>query len=147
MYSDFINEDERLTPVFVYGSLKSGYWNNSILSRNEGNAYLGQYVTKDDTFQMKSLGAFPGVSKGGTYAIVGELYNVTRATLDSLDRLEGNGSFYTRELVDLEGCDHQAWIYLLPRDGDFYHSRGSYDESVDTRVVNGRQLASWDRSR
>ena len=68
---------------------------------------------------MNSLGAFPAVttvsddSENG-YSISGELYTVDSATLRKLDQLEGNGSFYTRQLVRIDSpVIKEAWIYLM----------------------------------
>lgn len=97
--------------VFVYGSLKQGFGNHKWhLSNSE---YLGEAETLPQ-YSIFSLGSFPGVIKGGTTCIQGELYNVTRKELRSLDALEGHPSFYARE--EIETSEGTAWIYLLPKD-------------------------------
>lgn len=104
--------------VFVYGSLKMGFGNHSLLN-GVGEAKLCR--TKDSMFEMGSMGGFPGVSSKGGYSIEGELYEVDDKVLGHLDMLEGNGHFYTRELVevqDKEGEVEEAWMYLLPHAPD-----------------------------
>jgi len=117
--------------VFVYGSLKNGYGNNRLLQSSE---YCGQDITSSADFKMISLCSFPGVihSENG-FHISGELYRVNDKTLQSLDRLEGNGSFYKRELVKLKGFDEDAWMYVLMDGRGFNHEddRVQSDENLN----------------
>lgn len=111
--------------VMVYGSLKEGFGNHRLLI---GQEFLGTFETADPEFFMISLGAFPGVHKGGSGRILGEVYRVDEDCFRSLDALEGNGYFYTREEVNAycvmrpdgtvpgEMEVIQTWMYLLPRD-------------------------------
>jgi len=103
-------------PVFVYGSLKRGFGNHELLAKSK---FHGSLSTAEDCYYMNSLGAFPAVtmvsddSEEG-YSISGELYTVDGATLRKLDQLEGNGSFYTRQLVRLDSpVIKEAWIYMI----------------------------------
>lgn len=100
--------------VFVYGSLKRGRHNNDILYDGR---FIGERVTQDETWVMRSLGGFPGVVKefhgGRSASIYGELYEVDDMTLARLDRLESNGQFYNRELVKLRDESEPAWMYVL----------------------------------
>jgi gamma-glutamylaminecyclotransferase len=100
--------------VFVYGSLKRGRYNNDLLRESR---FIGERNTHDETWIMRSLGGFPGVVKehhGALSAsICGELYEVDDNTLARLDRLEGNGHFYNRELVRLRDESEPAWMYVL----------------------------------
>ena len=103
--------------VFVYGSLKKGYCNSSLL-RND--RYIADRLTEDDTYVMRSLGSFPGVhrSYNGMQCrpVSGELYEVSDYTLYRLDILESNGHFYNRELIKLREEEEPAWMYLLNSD-------------------------------
>ena len=99
--------------VFTYGTLLSGCGNHAVIAAGE---LIGEAITTA-TYAMVSLGGFPGVIPGGETAIAGELYSVSDATLIHLDRLEGNGHFYTRieRTVTLtDGRMRTAWIYELP---------------------------------
>ena len=105
--------------VFVYGSLKNGYGNNRLLQSSE---YCGSDMTSSADFKMISLCSFPGVihSKDG-FHISGELYRIDDKTLNTLDRLESNGSFYRRELVKLKAFEEDAWMYVLMDGRGFNH--------------------------
>lgn len=85
-------------PVFVYGTLLSGEPNHRLLSRAKR---LGEVRTLP-LFELRSLGAFPGLIALGNTAVLGELYEVDVETLRSLDALEGHPSFYHRACVALE---------------------------------------------
>jgi gamma-glutamylcyclotransferase (GGCT)/AIG2-like uncharacterized protein YtfP len=98
--------------IFVYGSLKRGFRNHHFLATSR---FIGTGTTRPD-FDLLDLGYFPAAIKPGTFAIQGELFGVDRHTLQNLDRLEGNGTFYQREqnAVILDGVGLvRAWIYLL----------------------------------
>jgi gamma-glutamylaminecyclotransferase len=98
--------------VFVYGSLKRGFRNHHFL---ETSRFIGPGTSRHD-FDLLDLGYFPAMVKGGGFAIRGELFAVDRRTLNSLDWLENNGTFYEREQhpVIMEGAGLvSAWIYLL----------------------------------
>lgn len=107
--------------VFVYGTLKRGKHNNYLMSNSK---YLGVGVTKRK-YAMYEHG-IPYVSqKTQTTEIVGELYEVDRHTLKSLDMLEGHPDWYVRQEVEVLFIqDHianfseddiqvkTAWIYF-----------------------------------
>ena len=121
--------------VFVYGSLKKGYWNNSLLRDSE---FLYNATTSESKFDMLDLGSFPAVVDGGL-KINGEVYKVNRRTLEMLDALEGNGSFYNREevLVNSDGGDNLAWIYIFCGTGGGSRGRNLHLENntISWRVV------------
>lgn len=105
--------------VFVYGSLKRGHGNHRLLYNSE---FFGTFSTERSCYNMFSFGYFPGVyelpsgSNNGWF-IEGEVYKVDNRTLNRLDCLESNGSFYTRYLTDISGLKDPCWMYLLPCDG------------------------------
>src|SRR5690606_23653061 len=93
----------------------AGLQNNYLLADSE---FIGYDQTKDK-YLMFSFGWFPGViKKRKEHHIEGELYRVDKKTLEQLDILEGNGSFYQRELVELAGHNNKAWMYLIMDDVD-----------------------------
>lgn len=104
--------------VFVYGTLKRMHYNHYLLESQSvtGTNYLGRcYVS--GPFRMLDLGNFPGVQYVPDLIrtpskIYGEVYEICHDTLMSLDILEGNGNFYTRQKVPTPY--HNAWIYCLP---------------------------------
>ncbi len=102
---------ENKIKVVVYGSLKSGYGNHQ---HHLGNAIRLKDCETLPQYSLFSLGSFPGVIKGGRTSVQLEMYEVDEEQLRGLDGLEGNGSFYTREVI--ETSEGEAWIYLLPEE-------------------------------
>lgn len=108
-----------MNKVFVYGTLKSGFSNNILITTNPQNKHLGDDVLEG--FQMYNLGVFPIVfhSEENTDIIRGEVWEVEDSTLNRLDILEGHPTFYKRELVDT--AYGKAWIYIFQ---EFHFSHG-----------------------
>jgi gamma-glutamylaminecyclotransferase len=99
--------------VFVYGTLKRGYGNHGYLrsSKFEGNAY------SKDCYTLYNCGFPLAYRKPDGYPIAGEIYEVPETVLtQDLDRLEGNGHFYTRHEREfiMEGETVTAWVYEIP---------------------------------
>ena len=108
--------------VFVYGTLRKGYWNHHIL---ENSRFIGLAITKDK-YSLFADG-IPYVVKIPLTQIKGEVYEVDSDTLERLDALEGHPNFYKRELIDviLDGKTIKAWIYFYP------YKKGKLIESGD----------------
>ena len=114
------NQAAQTIRVFVYGSLKEGFGNHSLLKDQK---LLGT-DTVTGKHRMVSLGWFPGVVKvdddDTEGAIHGELYEVDAEALDSLDVLEGHPTFYKREKVRTDTAGRKAWIYYLQDSSENY---------------------------
>ena len=85
--------------IFVYGSLREGEYNHVFL---ENEKYLHPGLTKRH-YTFYDLGGFPAMVKGGTHAVVGEIYEVSPETLERLDILESHPQFYERQEIVLQG--------------------------------------------
>ena len=96
------------TPVFVYGTLRSGEVNHRLLDGLEPVAK----ARTEARFRLAHLGGFPAMVRGGRTRVAGEVYEVDGPTLLRLDRLEGHPGFYRRRAVRLEG-GRAAIAYLL----------------------------------
>lgn len=123
---------ENLTLVFVYGSLKRGFHNHSLLKNSQS---LGEAKTNPE-FVMYSAGGFPIIIRG-KFAITGELYAVNSATLKKLDRLESNGRMYKRELTWISSIQQFAWIYVYMYD-DFRKS-----DSMKIKTDSAENIQTW----
>jgi len=110
--------------IFVYGTLKLGYWNNTLL---EEATYVGEAQTWK-SFMMAD-GGFPVVydrrdprfeEQANQYSgfIRGEVYEVSEEELERCDSLEGHPDWYCRErtLVFVDKGDDivplSPWIYI-----------------------------------
>jgi len=89
--------NERITLVFVYGTLKKNEPNHRVLGNSE---YVDKFVT-DPKYTMYDIeGAYPAVVLRGRTRIHGELYNVNNRTLMNLDHLEGYPQLYLKTELD-----------------------------------------------
>ncbi len=101
--------------VFVYGTLKRAHGNHRLLA---GSKYIGTGLTKDKYVMYED--GIPYVSESFSLTnISGELYDVSRATLDDLDMLEGHPIWYKRKKTIIKTIDKNnnvklinAWLYF-----------------------------------
>lgn len=101
--------------VLVYGTLRQGGYNHSLMGEAEFLASL-----KLSGFTMVSLGSYPAVylDAQAEELIYAELYAVGTATFARLDQLEGYPSFYNRSQVEVSLANGQqvnAWIYHMTK--------------------------------
>ena len=101
-------EGDGSTILFVYGTLKHGQRNHSLMRESR---FLGEAVT-EPRYTLLDMGSFPGMIAGGTTAVHGELYEVGPELLARLDRHEGVPRFYMRTPVLLSVGDF-AESYIL----------------------------------
>lgn len=99
--------------VAVYGTLKKGQSNHSLLS---GSKLIGSGETPPH-YTLLEMGSYPGATFGDSKLKV-EVYEVDALTLRDLDRLEGHPDFYRRTLVPIEMDDNieyteEAWMYTV----------------------------------
>lgn len=98
--------------VFVYGSLKKGYYNHHYLS---GSKYLGEAILND--YGLIDLGRYPGIIAQKGCDVEGELYEINAETKAKIDELEEEGSLYACVSLDVR-MNHQmvkanVYLYLL----------------------------------
>lgn len=99
--------------VFVYGTLKRGYWNHRLLEKSK---FVGEGTISG--YELYDLGSYPGIIPGEKKDEVdGELYEIDNETLIRLDRLEGEGFLYLRKEVevDINGHMEKVLIYVYNR--------------------------------
>lgn len=103
--------------VFVYGTLKSGHGNNTLL-RNTKKLGVASTVSH---FTLTNCG-FPYMFKGEErHPVRGELYEVDEETLSNLDLLEGvEVGHYSRGIIRTRlqetGEEIVAWAYTVGSD-------------------------------
>lgn len=89
--------------IFVYGTLKKGYWNNYLL---DGAKFLGEALT-DKPYRLLGTGvpyAVPEEYDDGGLPVKGEVYEIeTGRHLSRLDNLEGHPNVYTRRPLSATG--------------------------------------------
>jgi gamma-glutamylaminecyclotransferase len=106
--------------MFVYGTLKQGSHNNIMLGKSK---FLGRAVTKPK-LNIKSVGIpivmtpFSDAMRKTAKPIIGEVYKVSKKTINTVDILEGHPDLYKRFLIDVEVENKilEAYIYLFQSD-------------------------------
>lgn len=104
----------RKHPIFVYGTLKRGFWNNRLL---EDSTFVGTATTVREFCLLD--GGYPYACRRGKKMrrVVGELWLVDSETLARLDCLEGVPHHYQRQLIGVVvpgGRRRRAHIYTVP---------------------------------
>lgn len=105
---------ERNILIAVYGTLRQGNGNHRLI---ENADYKGTYTT-EPIYNLYSLGGFPGLRKGGSTAIVMEVYAVNTEEARRVDGLEGytpgeQATFYDK--IQIETPWGQAGVYIYVR--------------------------------
>jgi 23S rRNA (cytidine1920-2'-O)/16S rRNA (cytidine1409-2'-O)-methyltransferase len=93
--------------LFVYGSLRRGQRYQTEL---EGASYLRPARTRAE-LTLHDLGEYPALMEGGSTSISGELYRLSRAQLDAIDRFEDHPRLFRRAKLQLEDGT-RAWAYF-----------------------------------
>lgn len=116
--------------IFVYGSLKKGYYNHVHYLSDAG--FIGEGIIKG--YDMYSLGKFPAIVKGQG-RVYGELYRVTEVGLDGIDMLESycsetDSGLYVRREVEVRTVAGiiKADAYIWGEDVNALKNRCEYIE-------------------
>jgi gamma-glutamylaminecyclotransferase len=108
--------------IFVYGTLKRGCRNSSVLKSAE---YLGEAWTEPG-YHMVDCGSYPGLVRSESVraqpmhveldeSVFGEVYRVDASLLAALDRFEDAPNEYLRTTIRLsDGREAQAYLYRGP---------------------------------
>ena len=97
--------------IFVYGTLMKGEGNHRLISSQvcEGSGFIRG-------FNLYNLGYYPGIrpSEHSNHVVYGEVYLVDDRTLESVNRLEGEGSLYILQSVEVTMSDKvvTAGVYV-----------------------------------
>lgn len=97
--------------VFVYGTLKEGFYNHKWL---RGATKIGYDMVSG--YGIQDLGAFPAAIPNQESVIFGEVYHITPEIEDCLDILEGykeDGSgLYDKVIVSGEHFENMTMYYM-----------------------------------
>jgi len=111
--------------VFVYGTLRSGHHNHSLI-RKSRKIGLGKTKEKYALYHTSIPFLYEDEK---IHQVIGELYEVNSATKEDLDMLEGHPVFYRRKRVPVLVDDKQytAWLYFGAKQGRLIES-GDYEK-------------------
>ena len=112
----FKREEPFSALLFVYGSLKKGFDNHSLLSKYAKR--LGKaYTIKKFAMFEDSFGNYPYIIDTPVSRIKGELYQITRAELmQKIDEFEGVPDYYERKRIEVKSHHgvKRAFVYMRP---------------------------------
>lgn len=123
--------------IFVYGTLMQGERNHRHYMSEalfEGNYYLKDYA-------IYELDSFPGIVPLRNHRVTGELYRIKVEHLEELDKLEGEGTLYKRQRVQIMSVESDVpytesevstYVYLGNVEGRI-KVEGKW-ESVENRI-------------
>ena len=122
--------------LFIYGTLKRGQSANHLLA---GQQFLGAAITAP-VYRLFDLGGYPGmvrVARGGC-AIEGEIWEIDKACLRALDRLEdvADGEYERTIIAMAEHENIEGYLYL--RDVTTRPDAGSAWEAAAARKSRSR---------
>ncbi len=93
--------------IFVYGTLRVGQPFHHLL----GTAPL-ETTTTPPIYELLNLGRYPGLVEHGQTAVVGEIYEVDKNTLEQLDQYEEHPVEYIRTEIKLsDGSSAETYIF------------------------------------
>ncbi|WP_367990568.1 gamma-glutamylcyclotransferase family protein [Vibrio sp. NTOU-M3] len=108
--------------IFVFGTLKQGFPN---FNSNAGQRITGRYKTRH-CYPLYLVGErhspWMVLEQGKGFSVVGEIYQVDKATLTAMDKLErvGEADGYRRVTIEVTNIDNgdvrQVDAYLKPRE-------------------------------
>lgn len=130
-----MNTTRELYTIFVYGTLRKGFRNHRYL---QNTIFIGLAKTVGQ-YQLRQT-IIPYVSKfqqEGKTQITGEIYQLTKAQLQPVDRLEGHPHFYRRELIPVQldsGKKIMAWVYFCEEGYGTINTTGDFAQSVNSSV-------------
>lgn len=122
--------DKTKNYVFVYGTLKTGGYNHSLMGNSKS---LGEAITVGANYTMRD-GGFPMVAAQGDSHVKGELFEVTDlAVLQHLDWLEGVPHHFDRHYALFSVGDnvYNGFMYVAAPDNEDYVLNSKYKITPD----------------
>lgn len=126
--------------LFVYGSLKKGFDNHSLLKKHALRLGKAETVNSFGMFE-DTFGNYPYLTDTRHNTIHGEIYQIRRKELmDKLDIFEGSPEYYERKKIKVKSHHgiQKAFVYIqsntaAPKE---QKSLTSWENNMETKVEN-----------
>lgn len=109
-------EETKKHLLFVYGTLKEGFYNHDRYLGGSKSTSLGSAFTSNDyTLYIEALPFM--VEESSDAPVEGELYEIDDATLAEIDDLEGHPYAYRRQKIrvtNVDGEEKLCYAYIYP---------------------------------
>lgn len=103
---------KRNIPLFVYGTLKRGFYNHGLIKDQDFVS-----AAKTEPGFIIYMNGVPEMVREGEKEVLGEFFKLDEKTFELVDRLEGHPIYYKRDIILIEledGTKTKAWAYLRP---------------------------------
>lgn len=97
--------------MFVYGSLKKGFFNHSLIEENPRNRFIRKGFIKG--YNLYLLWSYPGVkpSSSSEDKVFVELYSLTDEVFEKIDKMEQKANYTSIKVIDDGGKEGILYIY------------------------------------
>ena len=103
--------------VFVYGSLKKGFFNHSLIGENPRNKFIRKGFVEG--YRLYLLWSYPAIKIGSSDdRVYVELYNLSDEVFERIDRMEKMAGYMPVQVKD--DSEEEGFIYVY---------KGEVDES------------------
>ena len=147
-FSYTLCEDKNvLYPVFVYGTLKQGFFNYTRCGLNN-EIFLGTCYSRDEMFDFWSMqGVYPAVvnSNRKSYRVGGELYLIDEQKICFLDMMENN---YNRISIPITmHSDHYKKYLKTPLKSAFLYMLSPKNKNSNYWTQDDNQIKIIDKNK
>ena len=114
--------------IFVYGSLKRGFFNSGLLSKEK---LIAKAITDEKYCLYPSYSYwYPyAIEKDKNFQILGELYELKSIDISAIDELEDAPQYYYRKIIDVT-CDNKKYKAYM-----YFKNENSDDSEYDTNIA------------
>ncbi len=96
--------------MFVYGSLKKGFFNHSLISENPRNRFIRKGFIEG--YKLYLLWSYPGIKPSSNAdKVYVELYSLSDEVFERIDRMEKGAGYTAVEVEDDEGEKGILYVY------------------------------------
>jgi len=96
--------------MFVYGSLKKGFFNHSLIDDNPRNRLIKKGFI--DGYKLYLLWSYPGIKSSSTgERLYVELYSLSDEVFDRIDKMERSAGYTPVEVKDNDGKIGVIYVY------------------------------------
>lgn len=114
--------------VFIYGSLKKGFFNHSLIEEYPKNKFIRKGFVEG--YELYLLWSYPGIKPSSQNdKLYVELYSLTDEVFEVIDRMERLAGYTPTEVEDDEGNKGVIYVYDREVNKDNIISSGNWTKN------------------
>ncbi len=123
--------------MFVYGSLKKGFFNHSLIDENPRNRFLRKGFVEG--YKLYLLWSYPGIKAAASEnKLYVELYSLTDEVFDRIDRMEKMAGYTPVEVEDDGGKKGIIYVYNGEVEEKNFVPYGNWTKDNEKlKIING----------